>query len=79
MESGWEPGVKKYLLKILNTGSWTLIWMIAVATAGIYFQYAFISGGIKSTNIIYYSLTLVSGFILARYLYKTWNEDIRKS
>lgn len=78
MESGWDPDVKKFLLKILNTTTWTLMWMLAAATTGIYFQFAYIQGRITITNILFYSLLLITGFFLVRYLYKSWNEEFRK-
>ena len=44
MESGWDPDVKKFLIKILNSISLVLLWMIACATAGIYYQLGYING-----------------------------------
>jgi len=72
MESGWEPGVKKYFTKILNTVSWCLIWLIACATAGIYYQLGYIKDGIGWPNLAFFGCMLITGIFLFRYLYKNW-------
>ena len=38
MEQGWDPEVKKYFVKILNSISIGLLWLMAMVTAGLYFQ-----------------------------------------
>ena len=72
MESGWDPDVKKFLLKILNSISWVLLWMIAAATAGIYFQLAYSNGKPPVYTIIFYAAAAVTLFLLIRHLYKVW-------
>jgi hypothetical protein len=71
-ESNWEPGVKKYFQKVMGTVSWTLMWLIACATAGIYFQLGFIQGKLGVANILFFAVMLITGIILFRYLLKTW-------
>jgi len=72
MESGWDPDVKKFLLKILNSISWVLLWMIAAATAGIYFELAYSNGKPLLYTIIFYVAATVTLFLLIRHLYKVW-------
>ena len=72
MESGWDPDVKKFLLKILNSISWVLLWMIAAATAGIYFELAYSNGKPVIYTIIFYAVAVVTLFLLIRHLYKVW-------
>jgi hypothetical protein len=74
MESGWDPDVKKFLLKILNSISLVLMWMIASATAGIYFQLGYADGKPLIYTIIFYTAMVISLIFLIGYLYKSWKE-----
>jgi membrane protein YdbS with pleckstrin-like domain len=74
MESGWDPDVKEFLLKILNSISLVLFWLIACATAGIYFQLGYTNGKPLSYTIIFYTVMAVTLFLLLRQLYKTWKK-----
>ena len=75
MESGWDPDVKEFLLKILNSISLVLIWMIACATAGIYFQLGYSNGKPVIYTIMFYLLMAVTLFLLLYQLYKTWKKQ----
>ena len=72
MESGWDPDVKHFLVKILNSISLVLLWMIACATAGIYFKLGHLSGQPQAYPIIFYSLMILTLSLLLRHLYKMW-------
>lgn len=72
MESGWDPDVKKFLLKVLNSISVVLLWMIVCATTGIYFQLGYMNDQPLTTTIIFYTTMTISFLFLIRYLYKTW-------
>ncbi len=72
MERNWDPEVKKFFVKILNSIAWGLCWMIACATAGIYFELGYISGRPVIYPVIFYALMLISLFFLIRYFYKLW-------
>ena len=74
MESGWDPDVKEFLLKILNSISLVLIWMIACATAGIYFELGYSNGKPVIYTIIFYVLMAATLFLLLYKLYKTWKK-----
>jgi len=41
MEQGWDPQISRFFARIINALAWTLVWMIASATAGFYFGLAF--------------------------------------
>jgi hypothetical protein len=75
MESGWEPDVKGFLLKILNSISLVLLWLIACATAGIYFELGYTNGKPLIYTIIFYTVMAVTLFLLLRRLYKTWKKE----
>lgn len=72
MESGWDPDVKEFLVRVLNSLSLVLLWMIACATAGIYFQLGQINGGPLIYTILFYSGMVITLFLLLRYLLKIW-------
>lgn len=73
MESGWDPDVKEFLLKILNSISLVLMWLIAGATAGIYFKLGYANGKPIIYTFLFYTVMAVTFFLLLRYLYKLWN------
>lgn len=72
MEQGWDPEVKRFFLKILNTISWGLIWILLAATFGLYLGWAYNSGRPVYTHIIYYLCMPVSLFFVVRHIYRLW-------
>lgn len=72
MESGWDPGVKKFFVKILNSVAMGLLWMMTAATTGLYFGLAY--GRPLIYTLLYYIGLVVSLFFLVRYFYKTWKD-----
>lgn len=74
MEQESDPGVKKFFLKILNSISLVLLWMMACATAGIYFELGYTNGKPLIYTILFYAGMLISLFLLVRYLYNTWKD-----
>ena len=72
MESGWDPEVKKYFRKILNSISLGLLWMMAMVTMGIYFQLAYKGDKPIIGTIIFYVVLVGTLFLLLYYYYKTW-------
>jgi tellurite resistance protein TehA-like permease len=78
MESGWDPEVKRFFVKIMNSIAFGLMWMMACVTAGLYFELGFITGKPTISNIIFYVCAIGSLFFLLRYLYKIWKGDVKK-
>ena len=72
MEQGWEPQLKKFFLKIIRSVSLGLMWMMACATAGIYFKLGYTNGRPVIYTILFYAGMLITLFLLIRYLYNTW-------
>jgi len=70
--TGMDREIKRYFRKILNSFSWGALWLISIATLGIFFQLAIVSGVIKWYNILFYLILLGSLFLLLRYYYKVW-------
>ncbi len=71
-----EPEVRAYLVRIINTLSVGLLWMVINSTAGIMYGYAFFTGAIKTGNIIFYCWFMVSLLLFIRYIYKMWSKPL---
>jgi ABC-type maltose transport system permease subunit len=71
-----EPEVRAYLVRILNTMSLALIWMIINSTVGIMLEYAFIQGPISIGNILFYLWLIASTIALVLYLIKLWRKPL---
>ena len=75
MEENWDPGVKKFFVKILNSIALGLLWMMACATAGIYYKLGYFNGKPVIYTVLFYAAMLISLYLLIRYLYKIWKND----
>ncbi len=67
-----EPDVREFLLKIVQTLSTTLLWMLVNMSIGIYFGFAFFEGSPGLWNIIYYVWFISSFCGLIFYFRKKW-------
>jgi predicted membrane channel-forming protein YqfA (hemolysin III family) len=74
MERGWDPDVKKYFLKVLNSFCIGLMWLMAAATAGIYFKLAYTGNNPRLYTIFFYIGLGISLAFLLRYYYRTWRK-----
>jgi len=75
MQPNWDPGVKKFFVKILNSIALGLFWMMACATAGLYYELGYTNGKPVIYTLLFYAGMLISLFFLIRYLYKTWKSE----
>ncbi len=75
MEKNWDPGVKKFFVKILNTIALGLFWMLSGAIAGIYFQLGYTNGKPVIYTILFYAGMGISLIFLIRYFYKIWKNN----
>ena len=75
MPPNWDPDVKKFLLNILNSVSLVLLWMMACATAGIYFELGYTNGKPIIYTILFYTGMLITLVLLIRYLYNKWKDS----
>ena len=71
--TGMDPEVKKYFRKILNSFFVGLLWLLGIATAGLFFKLGMVRNGITWYNLFFYFLFLLSLIVLIRYFYKVWN------
>jgi hypothetical protein len=72
MEQGWDPDIKRFFLKILNSICFGLLWLLACATAGIYYGLAYTSGKPLIDTVLFYAGMGGTLFLLLRYYYHTW-------
>jgi hypothetical protein len=75
MERGWDPGVKRFFLKIINSISMGLLWLLACITAGIYYKLGFIGYKPVIYTILFYTGMLVSLVLLLKYIYRLWKSE----
>lgn len=69
---GMEDDTRQFLLRIVNTISLVLIWMIANMIAGIYYGLGFFEERPDMENIIYYAISVTTLVYLLLYLRKRW-------
>jgi len=74
MEQGWDPEVKNYFRKILNTISFGLIWMMTMAVLGLYLGFAYAADKPIIYPILFYGFMAITLFFLIRYFYKIWTK-----
>ncbi|MES2881218.1 MAG: hypothetical protein V4676_03650 [Bacteroidota bacterium] len=73
--SGMDPAVKKYFRKIIKSFGAGLLWMMAVATAGLFFNLAIIENTMQWYNAVFYIVAFVGFVVLLFYFYKLWRRD----
>jgi hypothetical protein len=71
---GWDPEVKQYFRKIMNSFAMGAIWLLLVATMGLAFGLAIIRGEVRWYNLLFYGIFLVSLALLLLYFYRVWRK-----
>lgn len=71
-----EPGVKEYLVRILNTISIVGLCLILNITAGIKYELAFIEEKIQWKNVAFYVFLLISVTAMLWYIIKIWRKPL---
>jgi hypothetical protein len=69
---GMEDETRDFLMRILNTISMVLIWMLLMVFFGFYKDYAFFETRLNWTNYLFYTLALISFIMLIIYLRRKW-------
>lgn len=75
-----EPELKIFLKRIIITLSLILVWLIANATAGIKFGFAFWDVSFTWKNGVFYAGFFISFIAIFIYLKKLWSKplDLKK-
>ena len=71
-----EPGVKQYLLRILNTLSLGFLWMAINSTAGIMYDLAFVHEHLTTGNILFYIWFVISLVLYLWWVIRVWSKPI---
>jgi hypothetical protein len=71
-----EPGVKDYLVRILNTISIVGLCLILNITAGLKYELAFIEEKLQWKNVAFYLFFLISISAMILYVIKIWRKPL---
>lgn len=71
-----EPGVKQYLVRILNTLALGLLWMAINSTLGIMYDLAFVHERVTTGNIIFYIWFVISLVAYLWWVIHVWSKPI---
>ncbi len=69
---GMEPEMSEFLMRIVQTISMGMLWLLINMTIGIKFEFAFFEGRPTIGNYIYYLFFLASLGALIFYFHKKW-------
>jgi hypothetical protein len=72
MESEMEPDVKEFLVRIMQTISMSVVWLLVNMTLGIYYNFAFFDTTPSIWNYLFYLWFLISFGLLLYYFHKKW-------
>ena len=64
--------MEEFLIKIVQSISMGLVWLLANMSIGIYFGFAFFEGRPSLGNYIYYAVFILTLIALINYLRKKW-------
>lgn len=71
---GWDPEVKRYFRKIMNSFGAGALWLLVFATLGLAFRLAIVENGVQWYNCLFYSVFFVSLLLLLRFFYRVWGK-----
>ena len=69
---GMESETKDFLIRIMQTISLVLLWMLVNVFIGIYKNYAFFEDHPNWTNCLYYAFFLITLVLLIVHLVRKW-------
>lgn len=69
---GMEDETREFLVKIMQTVSIVLLWMMVNVFIGIYKGYAFFEDRPEWPNYLYYAFLLISFVVLIIHLKRKW-------
>ena len=69
-----EPEVTAFLIKIVQSISMVMLWMLVNMTIGIYYGLAFVEDDITLSNVLYGIFLIASFMFLFIYLKRKWKD-----
>jgi hypothetical protein len=70
---GMDDDSKDFLVRIVQTISMIVLWMMVNIYVGIYKNYAFFEGSPNWTHLLYYAVSLITLALLIRLIIRKWN------
>jgi ABC-type glycerol-3-phosphate transport system permease component len=67
-----EDETRAFLVLIINSIAYVLLWMMVNVLIGIYFGFAFFEGRPSWKNLLYYVLAFGTLFLILRMLKRKW-------
>lgn len=71
---GWDPEVRQYFKKILNSFVAFVTWLLFISTLGLFMRMAYVVGEWHWHNTVFYSFFLVSFSFLLFFLIRSWRK-----
>ena len=71
-----EPDVRAFLLRIVQTVSMGLIWLLVNMSIGIYYGFAFFDNHPSIWNYVFYGWFILSLVLLIRYFRNKWKDNL---
>ncbi len=71
---GWDPEVRRYFRKIMNTFGVGAIWLLFMATLGLFLRMGYVRNGLDVYNIVFYLFFLLTFPLLIWYFYRVWRK-----
>ena len=67
-----DQDARLFFLKIVQSVSMLILWMIVQIGLGMYFEFAYIGSVQPWLNIVFYIQLLITGFWVFQYIRKKW-------
>jgi hypothetical protein len=71
-ERNWDPDIKKFFIRILNSFAIGMMWLISVVFAGLYYELGYLSHLPLWHVIVFYLMLASTLFLVIRHILKLW-------
>jgi len=71
---GWDPEVKRYFKKIVNSFVLGALWLLVIATLAFAFRLAIVKGSLHWQNYLFYGIFFVTLLLLLFVYYRMWRK-----
>ncbi len=69
---GWDPQVRQFFRKILNSFGVFITWLLFISTLGLFMRMGYVGNKWNWQNTVFYVFFLVSFSLLMLFMYRTW-------
>jgi membrane protein YdbS with pleckstrin-like domain len=71
-QRNWDPDIKKFFIRIVNSFAIGMMWLIAVVFAGLYYQLGFFSHHPLWHVVVFYVVLVITLLFVIRHLVRLW-------